>query len=178
MIITWTLNTENAGDVRVLAAMNRIITFVKEDAKDPEKTETMAKREAPAKPAEKTPLKAVDPEPEPEPDPKPDPKPKPKKSKQPKEKSPEQLGKMTLVEIIEHLKPRKTHSLLEARYLAKHYAVNFGETASLIEILHTVGANNFDDLKDASQFIAKAIAMAEEKMEPIETTIEEDFLDV
>lgn len=147
MKVTWELDPINPNDAQLLNAMHKLIQFV-----PPGETAEAPKVERATGPATSTePAKA-------EPAKTEAPAAKTKKKRQPKAKNKDQLLAMGLDEIVEYLGARREHTVLECRALALHYSNKFcsGETSPIVEVLHNVGANSFDDLENTTGFI-KAI---------------------
>lgn len=161
MKVIWEMNTENPVDQKILNALGTLIKFVSPE----EIPQSKATGVTPLKSVEKAPAPQVPVEAEAETETAPPKKRAPKK-RAPKEKSKEQLMKLPLVELAEYLKARKEHSLLDCRILAKGYIDGGGTSEEVINVLHTFGANSFDDLKNTSGFVSKVIKLVEDQGEP------------
>jgi hypothetical protein len=167
MKVTWELDTNNPQDLSVLHAMHAVIHFdvpeVPGETKPKLKSveEPAAEAKAPAAETKKAPPK--------------------RKKRQPKEKTKDQLMALSLDEMIAYLKARTKFSLLDCRILSKHYNDKFGEVQSVLDILHGLDANNFDDLKKIPEFLVATIKMIEAKeaeTEEEEETTTDDLLGV
>jgi hypothetical protein len=160
MKVQWTLDTDNPQDMVVLNTIHKIVQFTipgepTESKAETEPAETKPAETKPAetKPAETKPAEATS-------ETKAPPK---RKKRQPKEKTKEQLLALSLDDMIEYLKARTKFSLLDCRVLAKHYNDEFGDIDSVLDILHKLDANNFDDLKKVPEFLVATIKLIEAK---------------
>lgn len=173
MKVTWTLDTDNPGDLTIISFMHKAIKF---DAPTEEQLKAALAGEASTKAKLKT---VADPEPEtkaPAAETKKKAPPK-RKKRQPKEKTKDQLMALSLDDMIAYLKARTKFSLLDCRVLAKHYNDEYGEVDTVLEILHKLEASTFDDLKKIPEFLVATIKMIEAKKAEAETEETEEAAD-
>lgn len=176
MKVTWTLDTDNPGDLTIISFMHKAIKF---DSPTEEqlkaaidgKASTKAKLKTVSEPETETKAPAAETKaPAAETKKKAPPK---RKKRQPKEKTKDQLMALTLDDMIAYLKSRTKFSLLDCRVLAKHYNDEYGEVDTVLEILHKLEASTFDDLKKIPEFLVATIKMIEAKKAETEETEEE-----
>lgn len=163
MKVIWEMNTENPVDQKILNALGTLIKFVspeevaqqtEETPVAPLKSVQKATTTAPAEAQTEAPAETAPP--------------KKRKKRTPKEKTKEQLLKLSLDEMVQYLEARPEHSIVECRILAKLYNDVHKDVKPILEIMHNLGANNFDDLKDIKGYMEKVIALVkgESKEEP------------
>lgn len=164
MKVNWELDTDHPQDLAILNAMHKLVKF-----------DLPAVAKAPTESGTAAPAAGATPEAPPT-----APKKAPAKKRQPKEKTKDQLLAMSLEDMIEYLKARTKHSVLDCRILAKHYNDKFGEVDSVLNVLHKLDASTFDDLKKVPEFLVATIKMieAKETSEEEESTATDGFLGV
>lgn len=159
MEISYKFNTDNALDRQVLEILNKTITFIEV------KQEDGATADKPAETATTKPETT-----------------KPKTEKQTKskrkarEKTKDQLLKLNVDTMIEYLKSRGAANPLECKMFAKMTIDEYQCMEDVTSILHELGANNFGELKQHTQFaggLMKLVAAKKAEVEAVTTKPEE-----
>jgi hypothetical protein len=160
MKVIWELDTDNPLDQQVLSNLPKI-NFLPTETTKPN---SVGQESITEKPEEIiTPDKKQTPK-----------KKRASKKQKLKEKSKEALLKLDLEKMIDYIEARGEVNLVECRILAKHYNDEYDGFNPLIEILHELGANNFEDLPDTkckkfASAVIKLVKDEQPKGEPEET---------